>query len=433
MSELVLENAEVNVTSRQKKSAAIRQWLLFSLITVALAILLGGARTDMFTLPDSDAYLNMASGHQNLVPAPYTSRQLGPLLIKEAHQYLSANIYAAYTVEGVLALLLLVGFTVAMLSHGGERALPLVMIGGMAFWAALYNGLVLPDLLFAALLSIFLFFLQRDNYLAAALMMFPLTLTRESTILVLACLLIACWRQMRSVNIGIAIVSFLAGGFLVKKLAMGGLGNNDGLGGIGYLIGKVVWNFPRNVLGLQMWSNVSNNNPCVVPGMLWHVYAGGIRAVGICGYSPALTLCTVRTALTCFGLLPLLLFFLWRKRSSLSRAQGSLLRFCIFYGCACFVLAPELGPSLPRLFGYAWPAFAIAAPLLALGLNWNTRAGYAFLALHLLASWSMWFIGYVMLSVVAEAALAAALLVAYVGGWILLRALPVHQQQTSAA
>jgi hypothetical protein len=64
-----------------------------------------------------------------------------------------------------------------------------------------------------------------------------------------------------------------------------------------------------------------------------------------------------------FGLLPLLLGFLWWRGRKLG-TSSVLLRFTLVYGAASLLLAPALGTWFARLVGYAWPIFFVALPLL---------------------------------------------------------------------
>lgn len=393
---------------------------LFILIAATLSILVGGQHGDMFTLPDSDAYLQMANGQGRLVPQPYTSRQLAPLIVRRASNLLHTGVEQAFIGLGVLSILILAGLVGHMLLRSGASAFLLTAVAGISFWSSLFNGLVLPDLWVAALLGIFLYFLFQARFLAAALMLLPLAVSRESTLLVLICFLVAGWGRMRLIHFFTALASTIAGMAIVKVLTAGGLANNEHLGFVAYMAGKIVWNFLYNVAGLQLYSNTSNNNSCTIPQWQWAVHIGGIRQMGICGFQPARILCTLRTALACFGLFPLMGVYLWRRSRGLKLPQSVLLRFAVVYGLLCFLLAPELGPSIARLFGYAWPLFVVAVPLLARDLRLSPRAAIALLALHLGASWAVWILGFKMMSLPAESALLAGVLCAYVAGWALL-------------
>ena len=135
-------------------------------------------------------------------------------------------------------------------------------------------GLGLPDLWYAGLLSIFLLFLYQKHFLAAALMLFPLYLSRESTILVLFCLLVVGWRRMSALDYGVAIVASFSGMRIVKFLASASMANREHLDPNLYLAGKVPWNFAKNVLGIPLWNNLNQGN-CAAPQ--WRIRSDGQR------------------------------------------------------------------------------------------------------------------------------------------------------------
>jgi hypothetical protein len=99
-----------------------------------------------------------------------------------------------------------------------------------------------------------------------------------------------------------------------------------------------------------------------------------------------------------------------------------LLRFTLIYGVISFLLAPLLGESLTRLYGYSWPLFLVALPLL-LGVsraNFSSAwAAVAFVALHVVLSWSTAFLYPLRLLIAGMAA--------WICGWFLLRAAWVAQ------
>jgi len=86
------------------------------------------------------------------------------------------------------------------------------------------------------------------------------------------------------------------------------------------------------------------------------------------------------------------------------------------YGMVSFLMAPLLGESFLRRFGYSWPLFLVALPLLlgASRANFTSAwAAAAFLALHLFLTWSLVWAFPVHLFAVAVAC--------WIPGWLLLR------------
>ena len=69
-----------------------------------------------------------------------------------------------------------------------------------------------------------------------------------------------------------------------------------------------------------------------------------------------------------------------------------MLRFSLIYGVISFLMSPLLGETFVRLFGYGWPLFLVALPILLGRSGANFKSGWAaaaFVALHWFANWSM--------------------------------------------
>ena len=66
----------------------------------------------------------------------------------------------------------------------------------MPFWVDIFHDYYLPDLLHAAILAAILLCLLFGHTGLALLLLFPAYLARESTLLVAACLIFACWRRI---------------------------------------------------------------------------------------------------------------------------------------------------------------------------------------------------------------------------------------------
>ena len=163
-------------------------WALFVAGAAAIAISVGSAMGRIFTQPDADWYVQIARGKTPEVLLPFAVRQMAPLFCRALASVLHVSLYSAFLIEGVAALLALLGLVGFLLIRARANGIVLAAIGGLAFWSILFNGLALPDLWYAALLAGFLVLLAQKHYLASALMMFPLFFSRESTILTLFCL-----------------------------------------------------------------------------------------------------------------------------------------------------------------------------------------------------------------------------------------------------
>ncbi|HSY36047.1 MAG TPA: hypothetical protein VK814_09885 [Acidobacteriaceae bacterium] len=316
----------------------------------------------VFIAGDARFYIAMATGDYSQVMQPFASRQLGALFVTGLMHWLHCTVESGFLIEGTAsAVFALVAIYYLALKTTAPRWF-LFAVAFVPFWSFLLQDLVLPDLWYSALLALLLLLLQEDQMLAAAIMMFPLMLSRESTSLTLVCFLIAAWKRLRWTDRVVAVVLTLAGSVVVKHLAMRAQPNSENLPESIYMLAKVPWNFMNNVFGLVPWSNV-NTQFCAVPRWTFPVHLGRVHAIGICGFSDTGWVLISEAVLSEFGLLPLLLGFLW-WRSRKANPSSVLLRFALLYGTASLILAPMLGTWFARLIGYAWPIFFVALPLL---------------------------------------------------------------------
>ena len=371
-------------------SAGRRIWTIAVYVAVvsAAAAWMAWWLGHIFDQPDASFYLDMAEGRPAILP--FASRQLGPLLVRGLVHVLPLSIHEAFVLEGVAAMLFFVGATAFLLARSGAPQWTIPALGGMFFWVLQFHALVMPDLLYAALLSGFLLLLQRQHLLAAALMMFPLTLSRESTLLTVVCFLWAGWGRLRRNEIAAALLAMLGGMLVVKQLAAGALPNQEHISPLFYMAAKMPWNFLKNVLGIGVWANLYPS--CEVPRWQMAVHLGPLRAIGSCGFFPEPPTETFAYGLACFGLLPLLVIRLWPARAISGAREALLVRFATIYGAISFLLAPLLGESLTRLYGYGWPLFLVGLPLLLglSGAHFRSRWSMGlFLAVHIGLSWSI--------------------------------------------
>jgi hypothetical protein len=370
----------------------------------------------VYVAGDARFYIAMASGDYSQVMQPFASRQLGALLVTGCMRLLHCSVETGFLIEGTASIVFtLVAIYYLALKTTAPRWL-LFAMAFVPFWNFLLQDLVLPDLWYSALLALMLLILEEEHMLAAALMMFPLMLSRESTVLTLACFLFACWKRLRWTDRVAAVLSTVAGSIVVKQLAMRAQPNSENLPASLYMLAKVPWNLMNNVFGLVPWSNV-NTQFCSVPRWAIPVHLGPVQGIGVCGFSITGWVLVSEAVLSEFGLLPLLLGFLWWRGRKLG-ASSILLRFTLVYGVASLVLAPVLGTWAARLIGYAWPIFFVALPMLFDRIPHRETtirrqcAGLGFFAVHMLLAYlayrylwltmlvlnlSIWTVGYCLL------------------------------------
>jgi len=411
MSDLVLS---MRLWSGRRRSRAF--WFAFAgatLLSVALTWKLGS----VFLEPDANQYLAMANHRKNLVMLPFASRQLGVLIVQAFAHLLHLSMAHSFFLEGALSFAVFLGTVLYLLVRSGAPRWMVPAIAGLLFWGRQLEDLALPDLVYAALLCCFLLLLWRGHIMLAALMMFPLMLTRESTLLTVACFLIAGGRRLRLREAAASILAIAAGMLIVHRLTLDALPNQEHISPMFYMVAKMPWNFLKNVLGLNPWANVYR--ACEVPRWQVPLHLGPLNAIGFCNPDFHYPLRAIAAALASFGLFPLLLFQLRRMRIEPANRPGRdaiLLRFCVLYGVVSFVLTPLLGESFLRLYFYSWPLFLVAMPILmgtARASLASTPAALLFLAMHLCLSWSLMFFDPWPVIWIA--------LAVYPAGWLLLR------------
>ena len=356
---------------------------------LAWSSLYNGNLMSVWQLPDVHFYVLLAQGRYDLVPQPFTARPLAPLLARGIAAALHCWTEGGFQVLAFLCLLWTEGVLFWLMVRTEAPRWMLLAVAAVPFWPQLLSDAGLPDPLYAALLSCLLLALAHKRLWVAAALMLPLMLARESTSLMLICLLAVGWRRLRWTGCAVAVGGTALGAWLVHRISAGGLPNPEHLSGSVYMAGKLFSNTLRS-LGVRPWSNVY---PALCPTPAWQMplHLGAVQAIGICSWSPDLLLLAWWAVLTVFGALPLLLLAaqpsfrggirsLFGHPSTRAGArEGDLvLRFSVLYGGVSLLLGPILGLSYARLVGYGWPLLLVGLPRLwaraDLGANGRMQA-----------------------------------------------------------
>jgi hypothetical protein len=386
-----LPEAETGFTGPMKDwgpGARRRAVAVAAAVGVPLAVVAGLAIGGVFTQSDTTHYLNLAAGKAAMLP--FASRQLGPLAVRALAHLRGVSIERGFLIEGAAALVFFFCSVMFLLVRSGAQRWMIAAIAGMFFWSEQFNALVLPDIFYAALVSGFLLLLRRGWVMAAAMMMLPLAVARESTVLTLVCFLLAGWRLLRWREILTAVGSFAAGMLVVKGLSANALANKEQISPAFYMFAKMPWNFLKNFLGLNPWANVYQ--ACDVPAWQHAVHLGRLQAVGYCGFELWLPVRLLGAALVSFGLLPLLLIWVRRAGVKAGGREDLMVRFALVYGLVTFCMAGLLGDSVLRLFEYGWPLFLVALPVVLGRAGVGFRSGglaAGFVGVHLLLTWAV--------------------------------------------
>jgi hypothetical protein len=287
----------------------------------------------------------------------------------------------------------------------------------MPFWVDIFHDYYLPDLLHAAILAAILLCLLFGHTALALLLLFPAYLARESTVLAAGCLLFAGWRRIPPRSAAIGVLAMLCGGLVSRHYGRSGPVSVHGMSGGVYILGKLFWNFFKNILGVPLWSNtLPECSPVWVRALPHGSHLGAIRLIGVCQpslWGPG------RLLLAWFGIFgigPALAVALWRRMVSPAALSGRLwrrpafslgwgpeppvvtpglvivLRFCIVYGVVSILITPLLGASADRLVEYGWPFYFVVLPwFLCAYYNLRGLRSAWILLLHLLTCWLAWF------------------------------------------
>jgi len=375
-------------------SNRILSWLLPAwCLCFALLLGLPGAAY----VPDAAQYRLLALGQHGAVPAPFSARILGPAMAGWLGRVTGRGVDTGFLLLGIVCLIALLGLIAGLL--WSWRA-PLVLSAAiflMPFWVDLVHDYYLPDLLHAALLAAILLFLLSGHTSLAFLLLFPAYLARESTLLVAICLVFACWRRIPLRPALVGALAILSAALISRHYNQMAAVNVHGMSGGAYILGKLVWSFFKNVLGLPLWSNtLPECSPVWVKAIPSGSHFGAIRSVGLC--QPSLWGPT-RLLLAWFGIFgigPAFAVALWRKLVSpageLTLGRVMVLRFCLVYGLVSILMTPLLGASVDRLVEYGWPFYFVLLPwLLSTSYDLRGLRSSGLVLLHLLTCWLAWF------------------------------------------
>ena len=373
--------------------------LLFPAGCLCFAILLGlpGA----VYAPDASYYRLLALAQRHAVPAPFSARILGPAIAGLLGRMSGLGVDTGFFILGVACLVALLALLTGLLWSWRAPAVIFAAIFLMPFWVDLFHDYYLPDLLHATILAALLLSLLFGHSGLALLLLFPAYLARESSLLVALCLVFACWRRIpwRSALMGVGALACAV--FVSKHYSQGGPVSAHGISGGTYILGKLLWSFPKNLLGVPLWSNtLPECTPIWVVALPHSLHPGAIQAVGICQpalWGPARTLLAWFGA---FGIAPALVFALRKRmlappnghRLDASPGTAMVLRFSLLYGIISIVMAPLLGASADRLVAYGWPLYFVALPwFMFQQYRLQAARSATMLALHLFACWLAWF------------------------------------------
>lgn len=367
---------------------ALAYALLVSVVTVAITW-----KGLPLIVADATEYLKMAEGRIDLVPKPFCTRILHPFVVRALALNGRVTVHQAFWWVGLVSLIIFTSSAALILRQTTPYAGVAVPLLLTPFLASLFRMYYLPDLFHAALLGVF-FLLVLNNRLWESLgVLLLLHLTRESTLLLTAILVVACVQRSRPGYAFLLLAVAAAGTFATFYVSRMGQPNIHHMNSLAYMLLKVPFNFCKNVFGIILSVNTfywwDTSRPLVTFESPTWMRIGSIHTVGVCGFVPARPLQTLQLLLTTFGIAPVVVV------SELVRSAGPLLRRSPS-GCSWpwsmdslhFCWARPLVIWTERLVGYGWPAFLLAAPVIvAPYYEANRAAAKRLLFYHVLLCW----------------------------------------------
>jgi hypothetical protein len=372
--------------------------LLLPAVCLCFSILLGlpGAAY----APDAGQYRLLAMGQHGAVPAPFSARILGPAMAGWLGRVTGLGVDTGFLLLGIVCLIALLVLVARLLWSWRAGALIFAAVFLMPFWVDIFHDYYLPDPLHAAILAAILLCLLFGHTGLALLLLLPAYLARESTLLVAICLIFACWRRIRLRSALVGVIAIVCAGVVSRHYAQTGPASVHGMTGGTYILGKLVWSFFKNVLGLPLWSNtLPECTPVWVKAIPPGYHLGAIRAIGVCRPSSWGPTRLLLAWFGVFGIGPALALALWRKIVSPTpridkrlAGQSIVFRFCIVYGLISILMTPLLGASVDRLVEYGWPFYFVVVPwLLSQSYDLRSIRAGVLLVLHLCTCWLAWF------------------------------------------
>jgi len=354
---------------------------------------------------DSYWYIELAEGRPYNVVKPFSSRILHPAVVRVISGIGNLNISQSFFVVGFLALVALITEVLLML----RLTTPYSPVIGVAivftpFLLHLFRDYYLPDLFHASLLGLFLILLMNQKLLVSLLILLLLHLTRESTILLSLCIvLVSLYKSQR--RYAIAVFAITAIGMFFTSIATRlGQPNIHEINTFLYMLFKIPFNFSKNILGVQLWTNTLAlrcsesfpHDPIFTVSIPSWLRLGSIRAIGIYDFNPLRPLKTLQLLLTLFGIAPTLVIFSLKKvRKQILINNSVWFLVALMYGLVSFFVGTSLGTSVRRLIGYGWPAFWVVTPVLMVRYYYlDRRHSIHLLLYHVILCWVPYFVNY---------------------------------------
>lgn len=334
-------------------------------------------------VPNSDFYINMATGHAASVMKPFSSRILHPFLARGLIRA-GLTVPTAFTVVAVAALALLFASISSLVRwFGDERPLwPFLLF--CPILVEYFRTAYMNDLLHAALLGVLFAVLVRSERAFFPILL-ALIICRESTMLVAAVLAVYfVWRRKYAHAVG-TIFTVVLGFLIVSWIAPAGGHNIHSLSTGAYIVEKTGWNFLANWLGLRLWRPTFE---WACPAPLFQTKLPLLKTdLVLCNWDMESIINTWTNFLGTISLAGAIVLASWKSlRIRLDGKRLELLFVIAAYGILAGIVGTFTGTATHRLIGYGWPFIWIVVPVV---FNVALKPGYTSLwfLLHCALMW----------------------------------------------
>jgi hypothetical protein len=340
---------------------------------------------------DGVAYFMMANHDYSANYGYYGTRLLHPIFVSVLSHItgmpVDANLFLLVAMGALVTFFLLLGvdYSLEGLTNPGVW----LLLPATATLVDQYRNYYWHDMFYAVLCALF-FLVLRENLWLGLPIVLALYLTRESTIILIPCLVaVALLRRQWAFGLSALVAGILAM-LLSSHLNSHALTNRQGVPMLVLDALKMPFNFALNVCGLEFWANTNAGylgKPRWIADVPSWLHLGNIHQVGYVGFTWQRPVQLLVILLSAFGTLPVLVGRVvasgWSRRL-LDRFDYAV---AFAFGATMFFLAPLQGTTPARYVFYAWPVFWIFGVAALNEVVGNKHRQISLVLLSLVASW----------------------------------------------
>jgi hypothetical protein len=382
--------------SRKDSSLGARSALLLaaSIASIACVLLAVLIIPQPYPVEEGTDYFGIATGDYSAVHYFYARRVLHPLTARFMAHIAGSSLPASFHALSILSvavyfIAIFLFITAATNVVFALSVTPLLLTPQLI---AAFREIYFPTLFFWALLAVF-FLVLHFSFRASLLPLALLCFTRESSIVLVAAIVVGAMvesRQWVAVAAGaVGLVSLEVASMLIPQV----ISNVHHLSALAYYALKVLGDTAFNLLGVVVWTNTRAPFMGCTPRHVarvphWVHFLGAVREIGLCDFDIHTPFKTILIAASAFGTMPALLVTGVVRFRSHWRALTFDVRVALIYGALAFATAPVVGTAPARYITEGFPAFWMAG-LVVIHCAIGDRIGRAtqFVTITLAAVW----------------------------------------------